>query len=142
MFHSFSKSICSLYSKFQVQPLKGGNLTPQNPSLGGGDSRCVAYISSLRFLAPKLEVQTSKGDNFTPKTSRYRGGEGVNFFQIYILCVSYIPSFRFLAPKLGVQPSKRGNFTPKTPRYGGGGKYFLNVYPLYSLNSKFQVPST
>ena len=37
---------------------------------------------------------------------------------------------------------------PKTPRYGGegvvggGGKYFLYLYPIYSLNSEFQVPNT
>ena len=69
-----------------------------------------------------------------------------NIFQISILCVVYIPSFRFLAPKLGVQPSKRGNFTPKILRYGGrgpgGGKYFSNLYPMCSLYSKFQFPST
>ena len=25
---------------------------------------------------------------------------------------------------------------------GGGGKYFLYLYPIYSLNSEFQVPNT
>ena len=31
---------------------------------------------------------------------------------------------------------------PNPSLRGGGGKYFLNLYPMYCLNSKLQVPST
>ena len=44
---------------------------------------------------------------------------------------------------------KGGNWYPPKPLVtggrggaGGGGKYFLNIYPKWSLHTKFQLPST